>query len=158
MDSIDVKILGYLRENSRVNASVIGEKINMSVSAVIERIKKLESSGIIKQYTAILEPQLIGKEFMAFVSVSLEHPKYNDRFVEFVCDHPDIIECNYITGDFDFILKVITYSTGSFAQILNQIKSIPGVSHTKTIVVMSTFKNECSVLPEVPAKKTNSIK
>lgn len=148
MDAIDVKILECLQENSRVNASLIGEQINMSVSAVIERIKKLEASGIIKQYTAILNSKLLGKDTTAFISVRLEHPKYNENFMESVKTQPEIIECYYLTGDFDYILKVITASTETLARVLNEIKSIKGVSLTKTVVVLSTVKNGVSCTPK----------
>jgi Lrp/AsnC family leucine-responsive transcriptional regulator len=148
VDLVDVKILNLLRENSRINASLIGEQINMSVSTVIERIKKLEASGIIKQYTAILNPKLLGKDITAFISIRLEHPKYNDNFMESVKCMPEIIECYYLTGDYDYLLKVITRSTETLSQVLNQIKSITGVSLTKTVVVLSTVKNEVSCSPE----------
>lgn len=148
MDAIDVKILECLQENSRINASLIGEQINMSVSAVIERIRKLEASGIIKQYTAILNSKLLGKDTTAFISVRLEHPKYNENFMESVKTQSEIIECYYLTGDFDYILKVITSSTETLAQVLNRIKSIKGVSLTKTVVVLSTVKSGVSCSPK----------
>lgn len=148
MDIIDIKILEFLRGNSRINASLIGEQVNMSVSAVIERIRKLEASGIIKQYTTILNAKLLGKDTTAFISVRLEHPKYNESFMESVKKQPEIIECYYLTGDFDYILKVITASTETLARVLNEIKSIKGVSLTKTVVVLSTVKNEVSCFPE----------
>lgn len=148
MDITDIKILEFLRENSRMNASLIGEKINLSVSAVIERIKKLEASGIIKQYTTILDTKLLGKDTTAFISVRLETPKCNERFIDIVTKHPEIVECHYLTGDFDYLLKVITASTESLGLVLNQIKSIDGVLLTKTVVVLSTVKNEVSCSPE----------
>ena len=74
MDNIDIKILNLLKQNARMSASEIGEKINLSVSAVLERIKKLEKSGIIKQYTLILDPKLINKDVSAFISIGLDHP------------------------------------------------------------------------------------
>jgi len=148
IDSIDIKILELLRKNSRVSASLISEKINMSLSAVSERIKKLEVSGIIKQYTAILDSKKLGKDTTAFISVRLEHPKYNDHFMESVKNHPEIIECYYLTGDFDYLLKVITSSTEMLSEILNFIKSIQGVSLTKTVVVLSTVKNDFSCSPD----------
>ena len=80
MDEIDVKILKCLRANARENASVISDKVNMSVSAVIERIRKLENSGLIQKHTTILNSAKAGKDVNAFLSVSLEHPKYIDRF------------------------------------------------------------------------------
>ena len=148
MDNIDIKILSQLKENSRISASEIGDKINMSVSAVIERIKKMENSGIIKQYTLILDSKLINKDVSSFISISLDHPKYNGSFISSVLDHPQIVECHYITGDSDFLLKVVIDSTGSLEKVLNDIKSIHGVSMTRTLVVLSTVKNDYTVLPD----------
>lgn len=148
MDNIDIKILGQLKENARVSASEIGEKVNMSVSAVIERIKKMENSGIIKQYTLVLDSKLINKDVSAFISISLDHPKYIESFIESVLEHERIVECHYITGDSDFLLKAVIDSTGSLEKVLNDIKSIHGVSMTRTLVVLSTVKNEYTVLPD----------
>ena len=82
MDSIDYEILSCLKENSRENATNIGAKINLSTSAVIERIKKLESSGLIKQYTAIINQSILGRDLSAFITVRLEHPKHYENFVK----------------------------------------------------------------------------
>ncbi len=147
MDSTDIKILNCLKENSRENASVIGQKVNMSVSAVIERIKKLENSGIIKKYTIILDPKRINKDVMAYISVSIEHPKYNESFINFVKSNKNIIEGNYITGDFDFILKACAESTQMLEKILNEIKSVQGVSLTRTLIILSSIKNDYSASP-----------
>jgi Lrp/AsnC family leucine-responsive transcriptional regulator len=148
IDAIDIKILEILRKNSRVPASFISERISMSLSAVSERIKKLEASGIIKQYTAVLDSKKLGKDTTAFISVRLEHPKYNDQFTVNVKNQPEIIECYYLTGDFDYLLKVITSSTEMLSEILNIIKSIKGVSLTKTVVVLSEVKNDFSCSPD----------
>lgn len=148
MDEIDLKILHCLKKNARLNATAVGSRINLSVSAVIERIKRLESAGIIAQYTTIINQQKIGKDITAFVSVRIEHPKCNDGFHKMVLKHHDIIECHYIAGDFDFMLKVITGTTASLEQVINYIKSIDGVSLTRTLVVLSTIKNEVSPLPD----------
>jgi Lrp/AsnC family leucine-responsive transcriptional regulator len=148
IDAIDIKILEILRKNSQVPASFISERISMSLSAVSERIKKLEASGIIKQYTAVLDSKKLGKDTTAFISVRLEHPKYNDQFTVNVKNQPEIIECYYLTGDFDYLLKVITSSTEMLSEILNIIKSIKGVSLTKTVVVLSEVKNDFSCSPD----------
>lgn len=148
MDEIDVKILRRLKDNARENASVISEKVSMSVSAVIERIRKLENSGMIKKHTTIIDQAKAGKDVTSFISVSLEHPKHIEDFANFVKDNKEILECHYITGDFDFMLKVVTNSTQTLERVLNQIKSVVGVKMTKTIVILSTVKNEYSVDPE----------
>ena len=147
---MDVKILRCLRENARMNAKVIGERVQMSVSAVIERIRKLEASGVIRRYTVVLDPKMVGKDISAFISVSLEHPKFNDGFVEAVKRNRQVVECHYVTGDFDYILKVATGSTEELTYLLGEIKSIQGVKLTKTLIVLVTSKNDVSVLPELP--------
>lgn len=149
MDKTDYEILACLKENARENATNIGAKINLSTSAVIERIKKFENSGLIKQYTIVINQQMIGGAITAFISVRLEHPKYYENFVELINSHDSIAECYYIAGDFDFILKVITRTGQNLEDILNYIKSIDGVSLTRTSVVLSTNKNEACMLPEI---------
>lgn len=139
-DIIDIKIIECLKANSRENASVIGGKVNMSVSAVIERIKKLETSGIVKQYTAVLDNEKLGLNITAFVSVTLEHPKYKEVFIGFAVNHPQIIECHSVTGEYDFLLKVCTESTKTLESLLNSLKSAGGVSQTQTLVALSTEK------------------
>ncbi len=148
MDDIDYQILSCLKENARENATNIGAKINLSTSAVIERIKKLEKSGLIEQYTTLINQNMLGRELMAFIYVSLEHPKYYEDFVSSINDRTSIAECYYIAGDYDFILKVVTKSGKGLEEILTDIKSIGGVSGTRTSVVLSTNKHDVCILPE----------
>lgn len=149
MDIIDYKLLKCLKENSRENATNIGMKINLSTSAVIERIKKLENSGVIEGYTTIVNQRALGSEITAFISVSLEHPKYNEKFIRMVNENNSISECHYIAGDFDFILKVITQKGKTLEEVLNYIKAINGVSLTRTSVVLSTNKCDVCLLPDI---------
>ncbi|MEG1537080.1 MAG: Lrp/AsnC family transcriptional regulator [Clostridiales bacterium] len=148
MDEIDIKILMCLKNNARINASMISEKINLSVSAVIERIKKMEHAGIIRGYTVILDSKLIGKDIAAFIYICLEHPKYNDNFIMKVQNHPDITECYYIAGDYDFLVKVVANSMEALTGVLTDIKTINGVSLTRTSIVFITHKNELTVIPQ----------
>ena len=148
MDELDLKILRCLKENSRMTSSMIGERVNMSVSAVGVRIKKMEQAGIIKQFTLVIDHKKIGNDVTAFVSVSLEHPKHHDNFIEQVNRNEEVNECHYTTGDLDFILKVITRSIDRLTDILNEIKLIRGVSFTRTMVVLSTTKDDFTVLPK----------
>lgn len=148
MDEIDRKILHCLKENARMSASAIGEQVSLSVSAVIERIRKMESGGVIRQYTVLLDPVRTGSDVCAFISISLEHPKHNEAFSQSVRKDPRISECHYVTGDFDFLLKVVTDSTRSLESVLGDIKSIRGVSLTRTLVVLSTVKHDVPGLPD----------
>ncbi len=146
MDTLDYKILSVLKDNSRLTAKNIGAKVNLSTSAVIERIKKLESTGVLKQYTIVLDQKQLGRELMAFIYVRLDHPKYYENFVQVIKGNDSVAECYYIAGDFDFILKVITKADYTLEDVLNSIKSISGVSLTRTSVVLSTNKYDICLL------------
>ncbi|NLV35416.1 MAG: Lrp/AsnC family transcriptional regulator [Clostridiaceae bacterium] len=148
MDTLDNKIIKLLQKNARVTASEIASEINLSVPAVSERLKKLEASGVIMQYTAIVDPEHFNKALMALVFVTLERPRFSDIFAEFVMEQNDILECHYLAGDYDYALKVVTENTATLQELLNRIKSVQGVQDTRTIVILSTVKNNYSVIPE----------
>jgi Lrp/AsnC family leucine-responsive transcriptional regulator len=145
VDNIDLNILTLLLNNARVNSSEIADKVSLSPSAAIERIKKLENNGIITGYTAIVDPAKLGKDVMALMSVAIEHPKYNDVFIKSVALNNHITECFYLAGEFDYQLKIITDNTATLERLLNTIKSIPGVSKTKTNIVLSVTKNDHNI-------------
>lgn len=149
MDKIDVGIIRCLTEDARMNASQIGAKVNLSVSAVIERMKKLEASGLIQGYRAVIDERLAGYDINALISVRLEHPKYNQSFCKQMCDHSAVMECFYITGDFDYMARVCVGSTEELTKVLNDIKQIPGVSLTRTYVVLETVKQGSAVIPQI---------
>ena len=148
MDNIDIKIIKLLQENARITASEVAGSINLSVPAVSERLKKLESSGVIKQYTAIVDPVHMNKTLMAIVFITLERPRFADTFAEFVKKQNDILECHYLAGDFDYALKVVTENTTTLQELLDRIKSLQSVQKTRTTVILSTAKNNYSVIPE----------
>ena len=147
MDNIDLSILKCLKDNSRQTASTISQTINLSVSAVIERIRKMEAKGVIQQYTVVLDEKQLGNDLTVFISVRLEHPKYGKEFTEAAYAHNNVAECYYIAGDVDYLLKIVTDSSKSLEIIHQDIKEMPGVAWTKTLYVLSTIKNDVSVLP-----------
>lgn len=147
MDKTDREILKCLINNARIKISDISKRINLSVSAVIERIRKMESSNIIEKYTVILNQKSLGNDLIALMEVSLEHPKYYDSFTKAVIENPNIQSCYYLTGEFDFMLKIITDSSESLEKIHRGIKSLEGVSATKTHFVLKPVKTDVSALP-----------
>ena len=149
MDKTDIGIIRCLTEDARMNASQIGAKVNLSVSAVIERMKKLEASGLIHGYRAVIDERLAGYDINALISVRLEHPKYNQSFCQQMCDHSAVMECFYITGDFDYMARVCVGSTEELTKVLNDIKQLPGVSLTRTYVVLESVKQGTPVVPRI---------
>lgn len=149
MDNIDLKILACLKNNAREKASAIGEEINLSVSAVTERIKRMEASGLIRQYTLIVDQKKIGNSVSAIIEVAMEHSRYGDAFLEMIDTIPGIISCYSVTGDFDYILHVVTDSTDGLEAIYGRLRSFDGVADTKTYIVLRKSKDEHTVLPTV---------
>ena len=151
MDHIDGKILRCLTQDARMNASQISQKVNLSVSAVIERMKKMEASGLIKGYTAVIDEGKAGLSVQAMISIRLEHPKYNGEFNRQMCNHDRVMECFYITGDFDYIARIGVSSTEELTKVLHDIKQIPGVSLTRTYVVLDNVKQNSPIIPRTQA-------
>ncbi len=148
MDAIDINILKLLKENSRISASEISSKINLSIPAVSDRLRKLDASGVIEKYTVIISNKKMNKNITVIMFVSLKNPNFTDKFVEFIQNENEIIECHYLTGDFDYALKIVTEDTETLEKILNEIKLIKGVLRTKTVVTLSTIKNNYSIPPD----------
>jgi len=110
------------------------------VAAVIERIRKLENKGVIQRYTIVADQHKIGNDVTALMEVSLEHPKYYEDFTQAVNRNGSIVDCYYLTGDYDFMIKISTQSSEALEQIHRDIKSIKGVSGTKTYFVLKEIK------------------
>ncbi|MCR4610021.1 MAG: Lrp/AsnC family transcriptional regulator [Eubacterium sp.] len=146
MDNMDIKILKSLRKNARLTASSISEEIGLSVSAVIERIKKLENSGIIKGYTIDVDQAKMGNTMVALMDVSLKHPDYYDGFVELVKENDSIEACYYQTGEFDFVLRIVTDNTEGLDNVYKVIKGYEGVANTETHIVLRTIKEETAIV------------
>ena len=147
MDHIDAGIIRCLTKDARMNASQISQKVNLSVSAVIERMKKMEASGLIRGYTALIDERQAGFNVQAMISIRLEHPKYNQEFNRQMCSHESVMECFYITGDFDYIARIGVSSTDELTKVLHDIKQIPGVSLTRTYVVLDNIKLSTAPIP-----------
>lgn len=149
MDKLDYQIINELRSNARQTASDISKAIHLSVSTVIERIRKMEKTGLIKSYTVITNDHRLGNDITVLMEVSMEHPRFNEDFIARINDHPNIIACYYLTGEFDFMLKICCRSSEHLEQIHNQIKDCPGVRLTRTHYVLRTVKNIYSSSPEI---------
>lgn len=150
MDIIDLKILNILKDNARAKASAIADEIDLSISAVTERIKKLEQSGIIDKYTLIVNQKKIGNDVSAVMEVAIDHPSHLESFIEFVNKTPNIISCYCVTGDYDFILKILIDSSEGLEQLYRMVKGFEGVKATKTYIILKTVKSDITLIPDAP--------
>ena len=112
----------------------------MSAPAVMERVKKLEASGVIRGYQALLDGKKVGKDITAFIGVSVGNQRDINKFAAQMLQYPDVLECHHVTGDESFILKVKSANTGSLEKLLGEIRSVEGVTRTVTKIVLSTAK------------------
>ncbi len=140
IDKIDLKILYILQNNGRTRLADIADEVELSAPAVMERVKKLEASGVIKGYQALVDGKKVGKDITAFIGVSIGNQQDIDQFASEMLRYQDVLECHHVTGDESFILKVKSANTGSLEKLLGQIRSVGGVTRTVTKIVLSTAK------------------
>ena len=152
LDQIDRKILEILQSNAKITNAQLSKEIGLSPAPTLERVKKLETAGLIKSYHAQLDTEKIGLGITTFVQVTLVgHKKmFTDLFVEKINKIDEIIECHHITGTGDFLLKVISKDITAYQKLmLEGVNEIEEVASTQTMVILSTFKDS-KVLP-IPA-------
>ena len=155
LDAIDIQILGLLQAHSKTPFAKIGERVGLSAPAVLERIKKLEDSGVITGYTATLDARKLGHDITAFIGVSITHPKLIRSFEQQIVSSAEVLECHHVTGGYTLLLKVKTFNTSTLEELISHIRSIDGVGRTETMVVLSTHTERTQIVlrPEEPASR-----
>ncbi len=149
LDKIDFQILRLLQENSNITNLSLSKRIGLSPAPTLERVKKLEKNGIIKSYHAEVDSLALGLTVKTFILVNIGWHKENasENFLRKVNEIDEVAECNIITGDGDFLLKVICKDLQAYQNLLfNVLSQIPEVERLKTLMTLSTVKNR-KVLP-----------
>lgn len=147
IDENDRKILMILQENSRTTNAEIARQVGMAPSAILERVRKLEERGIIKDYGAQLAGHAIGLSLLAFIFVRLEDMAGENKAAKALARLPETLEVHHVAGEDCFLVKVRTASTESLSRLLReQIGTIKGVRSTRTTIVLKTEK-ESTALP-----------
>ena len=145
LDQIDRDILNILQTEARSSASYIAGKISMSIPAVIDRIKKLQESGVIMGFTTLLDHRKVGLDVSAFITVISESSSHYSDVVRQANKTPEIVQCFTTTGNGSHVLLAITENTSSLEKLLRIIQSWPGVMRTETQMVLSSYKNISSL-------------
>ncbi|NNE28889.1 MAG: Lrp/AsnC family transcriptional regulator [Saprospiraceae bacterium] len=149
IDKIDLKIIKILQENSKITNLDLSKKIGLSPAPTLERVKKLEQSGVIESYHAQINPNAIGLSVKTFVLVSLAWQKENalNEFLSKIKSIKEITECYIITGEADFLIKVICKDIPTYEKLLfKTLSQIDEIERLKTLMTLSTVKNSM-VLP-----------
>lgn len=149
MDLIDLKIIKMLQENSKITNLELSRRIGLSPAPTLERVKKLESSGIVQSYHAKVDPTAIGLNVNTFILVSLAWQKPNalDNFIEKIKRIPEITEGYIITGDADFLLKIICKDIPTYEKLLfKTLSQIEEIERLKSLMTLSIVKKG-TILP-----------
>jgi Lrp/AsnC family leucine-responsive transcriptional regulator len=146
LDAKDRRILGLVQRDGKMSQALIAKTVGLSTAAVNERLKKLEASGVIRRFTALVDPKSVGMQVTAFIEVFLEHPRYEDPFLKRILDLDEVQECHHITGEFSVLLKVRLSDMESLQRlVISQLNGLQGVRQTRTVMVLSTVKEESYV-------------
>lgn len=143
IDEKDLAILKLLQQNARITVKEIAEAVHLSTTPVHERIKRMEESGVIKQYATLVDHTKIKKSLMAICYVSLkEHNKKAGlKFIDAIMDMNEVIECYNISGEFDFMLKVVVESMDAYYDFhVNKLSQVENMGHLQSIFVMGIIK------------------
>lgn len=144
-DATDVAILDALQRNCKQPLAEIGKQVGLSAPSVVERIKKLEESGVIRGYTALLDARALGKDVTAFIGVSISHPSAFEPFEKEIERSGDVLECHHVTGQHTLMIKIRTENTETLERTIDMIRRIEGVTRTETMVVLSTHTERTRV-------------
>lgn len=147
-DAIDKQLLQYLQEDAKQTTKQLSAKLNLSVTAVYERIKKLERNGVIKKYVTLLDKKALNLGFMVFCHVKLtQHTEKNiSEFEAEVSGLPEVLECFHVSGEYDYLLKVVVKDMDAFRTfMINKLTSLKHIGSTQSSFNINEVKNTTAI-------------
>ena len=143
LDAKDLAILHLLQKNARITVKEISQQMHLSTTPVHERIKRMEASGVIRQYAALVDHTKVNKGLMVICYVSIkEHTKNaGNKFIRTIQELQEVIECYNISGEFDFMLKVVCADMNTYYDFhVNKLSQIENMGHVQSVFVMGVIK------------------
>lgn len=147
-DSIDIQLIHLLQEDCKQTTKELSLKLNLSATAVYERIKKLEREGIISSYVALVNKEKIDKGFVAFCSIKLlQHTQdFVVKFEKEISELVEVTECYHISGDYDYLLKVLVSDMAEFREFMvEKLTTISHIGSTKSAFMISEVKHTTAI-------------
>ncbi|PKG52272.1 MULTISPECIES: Lrp/AsnC family transcriptional regulator [Olleya] len=147
-DAIDRKLLQLLQNDSKQTNKELSNKLNLSVTAVFERIKKLENNGVINKYVALVKKEKVEKSFVAYCHIKLSQhiQEYVVQFEKEVTNLTEVLECHHISGDYDYILKVMVKDMEAFREFMvEKLTNINHIGSTHSMFVISEVKSTTAI-------------
>ena len=148
LDKTDKKILKMLQGDGKLTSKELASHLNLSITPVYERVKRLELMGYIEKYVAVINKHKVGKGLIVFCNVSLkEHAKEAlKRFEKDVSERREVLECYATGGMFDYLLKIVTTDMNSYHSfVMNDLSAIPNITNVQSSFVLGEVKNESAI-------------
>jgi len=143
LDRIDRNILRALQINGRISNVELSQKVGLSPTPCLERVKRLEKTGVIKSYTALLDPKYLDASLLVYIELTLKRSSGDvfERFNEAAKQLDSILECHLVSGDFDYLLKTRVADMSAYRKVLSEtLVALPDIKSSKTYVVMEEVK------------------
>jgi len=148
LDAIDRRILEVLQDDARISNVDLATRVGLSPSPCLRRVRDLEERGVVRRYVALLDPAAVGLGVSVFVQVSLERQAEQglDTFEKRILARPEVLECYLMTGDADYLLRVVVPDVAAFERfLLDHLTRIPGVASVKSSFALKQVKYRTSL-------------
>lgn len=148
LDSIDHILIKELQKDCKQSIKQLADKVNLSITPTHERIKKIESSGIIKKYVGLVDSSVVGKNLIVYCQVTLvkHQEKYFKQFEKYVAEIDEIMEVSYIAGDYDFLLKILLRDMVEYQEfVVKKISQLDIISNLKSSFIIKQVKSTTEI-------------
>ncbi len=148
LDEMDRAVLRLLQENSRISSAELARRVELSAPGLQKRLRKLEEKGVINRYVTLINREALGLDLLCFAQVTLAHhqPECMRNFCDRVQGLAEVLECHYLAGEFDYLLKFVVVNHQHLERLLREeISPIPGVDKIKTSIVLNEVKASTSL-------------
>jgi Lrp/AsnC family transcriptional regulator, leucine-responsive regulatory protein len=149
LDSLDRQLLTHLQKDARVPTAELARRLDLSGPGLQKRLRKLEEHGVIRGYSTVLNREAVGLDLLCFIHVTLAHHRPNSvkQFPDKIKDMPEVLECHFLTGEFDYLLKVVVANHDHLEKFLfGKLMKAGGVDRTRTSIVVKEVKTS-TLLP-----------
>lgn len=148
LDEVDVQLLSLLQQDGRITNADLAKKVGLSPPSVLQRVRVLEKAGLIRGYFGILDAEKLGLRItaLAMISLSLHQEQPIERFRRSINDIPEVLECYHVSGEFDFLLKIVVRDIRAYEQLIRErLSKIKGIQQIKTSFVLATTKHTTQI-------------
>jgi DNA-binding Lrp family transcriptional regulator len=160
LDATDCRILSVLQNEGRISNLDLAERISLSPSACLRRLRLLEEQGVVEHYRACLNREMLGFEMEAFVQVAMrnDEPGWHDQFAAALRGWPEVVGAYVVTGDTHYLLRVLAHNLKHYSEfVLTKLHKAPGVMDVRSIIVLQTLKVEAGVPVELVPQKADRM-